>query len=56
MNKLLALAGAVVLVTACAGMGRDDGGKLDSGYASPDAAAFMGYHGPLNRQNNRDAD
>lgn len=55
MNRLLALASAVVLVTACAGSGRD-GDKLDSGYASPDAAAFMGYHGPLDRQNNRNSD
>lgn len=56
MNRLLALAGAVALATACASQRPLDGSELNSGYASPDGAAFMGYHGPLNRQNRRDAD
>lgn len=46
MSRLLCLAGALVLMTACAGPA--DTGK-SSGYASPTGAAFLGYHGPVHR-------
>lgn len=56
MIRLLALAGAVALVTACSS-GRSDNRAdpradrdLSGGYASPTGAAFMGYHGPMHRR------
>lgn len=51
MRKLLALACAAVLVTACSGIPRHDSPELNGGYASPTGAAFMGYHGPMDRLN-----
>jgi hypothetical protein len=55
MYRLLALASAAALLTACAALGRSDSAGVDSGgYASPTGAAFMGYHGPIERLNKTD--
>lgn len=45
MNKLLALAGVVALMTACAGM--SNGADGESSGAT--VAAILGYHGPVHR-------
>jgi hypothetical protein len=49
MNKLLALAGVVALMSACAGLSNTSGGN--TAYAEPGAAgaASLGYHGPVHR-------
>lgn len=49
MNRLLALAGVVAMMSACAGPSNTgDGG---SAYVGPGAAeaAYLGYHGPVHR-------
>lgn len=49
MNKLLALAGVVALMSACAGLSNTGGGN--AAYVGPGAAgaAHLGYHGPVHR-------
>jgi hypothetical protein len=49
MNRLLALAGVVAMMSACAGL--SDTGDGGSAYVGPGAAeaASLGYHGPVHR-------
>lgn len=55
MDRLLALATAAVLVTACAGLNNNDPADVRTGgHATPTGAAFMGYHGPMDRLNKTD--
>lgn len=58
MQKLLAFAGIIALLSACAGLSRTDQSpapdQVSGGYASPTAASFMGFHGPLHRLNRND--
>jgi hypothetical protein len=49
MNKLLALACVVVLVSACAGFSRTGDAKTASAGAGAAEAATLGYHGPVHR-------
>jgi hypothetical protein len=49
MNKLLAMAGIAIMITACAGLSNT---TADSGaFSGPGAAAaaYLGYHGPVHR-------
>ncbi|HSH89131.1 MAG TPA: hypothetical protein VK996_04045 [Ramlibacter sp.] len=48
MNKLLAMAGIAIMITACAGLSNT---SADSGFSGPGAvaAAYLGYHGPVHR-------
>ena len=50
MNRLLALAGVVAMMSACAGLSNTGDGA--SAYVGPGAAeaAHLGYHGPVYRQ------
>ncbi|HYF41306.1 MAG TPA: hypothetical protein VEA35_02545 [Ramlibacter sp.] len=50
MNTVLACGLAALLMTGCAvtrGQAQED--VTRGGYASPTGAAFMGYHGPMDR-------
>jgi hypothetical protein len=47
MNRWLALAGVVAMISACAGLSNTGG---DPAYPGPAAeAAYLGYHGPVYR-------
>lgn len=49
MNRLLALAGVVAMMSACAGLSNTGDGR--SAHVGPGAAeaAALGYHGPVYR-------
>ncbi len=49
MNRLLALAGIVVLVTACAGLAYTGGAERQLSGPGAAEAADLGYHGPTHR-------
>ncbi len=56
MNKLLALAGVVALMSACTGLSNKGGGNTTSAGPGAAGAAYLGYHGPIHRIPGRHSD
>jgi|GEM_PF-4564989 len=49
MNTFIACGLAVLLMTGCAAQRGQPEDVTRGGHASPTGAAFMGYHGPMDR-------
>jgi uncharacterized lipoprotein YajG len=54
MNKLLALSLIAALLSACAAPGQGAANEPSADAAAAQAAAMMGYHGPLRSEDRRD--
>ena len=59
IKTLLALIAAASMATACTSTAQTSARRFDplqGGYASPQGAAFMGYHGPVYREDDEETD